>query len=117
MTDEGPLNLAHFRRLLLQRREALEGVAETGDDAAKPVELDQTRVGRLSRMDAMQGQAMSLETQQRREEALRQIALALRRIENEEYGYCQGCGEEIPYARLAVDPAASYCVACADKME
>jgi DnaK suppressor protein len=43
--------------------------------------------------------------------------LALRRIEDDEYGYCQTCGEDIPAARLAVDPAANYCVACADKME
>jgi DnaK suppressor protein len=92
-------------------------VAETGDNAAKPVELDQTRVGRLSRIDALQGQAMSQETQQRRQQALRQITLALRRIDDEDYGYCQTCGEDIPPERLVADPAANYCVACADKME
>jgi DnaK suppressor protein len=115
--DNQHLDLDYFRALLLKRRESLETVAETGNEAAKPVELDQTRVGRLSRMDALQGQAMSQETKLRREQALYQIGLALRRIEDDEYGYCQTCGEDIPAARLAVDPAANYCVACADKME
>jgi DnaK suppressor protein len=115
--DNQPLDLDYFRAVLLKQREALEAVAETGNEAAKPVELDQTRVGRLSRMDALQGQAMSQEAKQRREQALRQIGLALRRMDDDEYGYCQTCGEDIPAARLAVDPAATYCVACADKME
>ena len=42
---------------LVARRQALVALAEDAQAAQAPVELDQTRVGRLSRMDALQGQA------------------------------------------------------------
>jgi len=109
------LDLKHFRALLLQRREALQQVTEAGDEAAKPVELDQTRVGRLSRMDALQAQAMSKETQRRRGQELNGIQQALQRLESETYGECLDCGEMIATGRLEVDPAARLCIKCAEK--
>ena len=109
------LDLSHYRELLLQRRADLQQVVQAGDDAAATVELDQTRVGRLSRMDALQGQAMSQETQRRRERELRHIAAALQRIEHDEYGECVQCGEPIAEGRLVIDPAATLCIACAEK--
>ncbi len=58
---------------------ALQDVAQTGDDAAKTVELDQSRTGRLSRMDALQAQAMSVDAQRRRRQELQLIVAALQR--------------------------------------
>lgn len=102
-----------FRDLLLQRREALLDVAGTGRDAAGTVELDQARVGRLSRMDALQAQAMSRETNRRRELELARIEAALGRIDAGEYGFCVRCGEDIAEGRLLFDPATPLCIACA----
>ena len=109
--------LSKFRNQLLERRAALLAVADTSEQATQTVELDQTRVGRLSRMDAMQHQAMSLETSQRRQQALQQIAAALQRIDSGDYGYCQQCDEPISEQRLEVDPAAMLCIACASRAE
>ena len=81
------------------------------------VELDQSRVGRLSRMDALQGQAMSREAGRRRHEELARIGAALIRVEEGEYGYCLRCGEEIAAGRLEVDPAATLCIQCASAAE
>ena len=86
--------------------------AETEGERA-PVELDQQAVGRLSRMDALQVQAMALETSRRRGLELRRIATALARIDEGEYGYCLECGEEIAVRRLELAPAAPLCIACA----
>jgi len=77
------------------------------------VALDQQSVGRLSRMDAMQAQAMAKANERQRRMELSRIEAALRRIDEDEYGYCQKCGEEIAPERLRVDPAASFCVDCA----
>ncbi len=82
-------------------------------EARAPVELDQTTQGRLSRMDALQSQAMALETQRRRELRRARIKAALARLEEGEYGACVTCGEEIGEARLAVDPTTPTCVDCA----
>ena len=53
--------------VLGERKAALMEVEETGKEATKIVELDQASVGRLSRMDAMQGQAMAIAADQRRQ--------------------------------------------------
>ena len=82
-------------------------------EARAAVELDQTRVGRLSRMDALQGQAMALETDRRRGLELQKIEGALRRLEDGEYGACVRCGEEVEVKRLELDPAATLCFDCA----
>lgn len=103
-----------FRQLLLQRRDELLAVAEEGHSASATVELDQSKVGRLSRMDALQAQAMSQEAVRRRELALQQIAAALRRIDNGDYGFCVVCGEPIAEARLRYNPATSMCIGCAE---
>ena len=84
----------------------LENVREN----TAPVELDQTQQGRLSRMDAMQQQAMADETQRRRHVRLVQIDAALARLDDGEYGYCVTCGEEINADRLALDPAIALCL-------
>ncbi len=111
------LDTDYYRALLLARRAELEAVCEQGDAAAATVELDQTRVGRLSRMDALQDQAMARATATRRALELTRIGAALARLDDGEFGDCIKCGEPIPPARLAIDPATLVCVACAERLE
>lgn len=70
-------------------------------------------VGRLSRMDAMQGQAMAEEVKRRRANELTRIKAALSRMEEGEYGYCLNCGDDISEKRLDLDPSVSLCNKCA----
>jgi DnaK suppressor protein len=102
-----------FKADLIGRRQALTKLVEDVERAGRPVELDQTRVGRLSRMDALQGQAMAQETARRRDNEVARINAALKRIEQDEFGYCLGCGEKIAVKRLTLDPTAAVCVTCA----
>lgn len=88
------------------------GSAATEADR-RPVELDQQSVGRLSRMDALQGQAMAAATEARRQARAVALRAALARLEAGDFGWCEGCGEPIPPARLAIDPCVTRCVACA----
>ena len=105
------------RKLLQELRQALEETARASAGSREPVELDQTRVGRLSRMDAMQGQAMSQELERRRKLELVRIDAALERVKAGDYGYCASCDEPIAPKRLELDPAAPLCIACARKAE
>lgn len=107
----------HYKEKLLALKQSLLKAQETGDTAERTVELDPSCVGRLSRMDAMQAQAMSIETGRRRREKLRQIAGALQRVGAEEYGDCQECGETIAPARLDFDPTVLLCIQCASAKE
>jgi len=109
--------IEHFRQRLLQLQLELRSQREAGVDATRVVELDQTRVGRLSRLDAMQGQAMSQEQVRRRQLQLQRITAALRRMEQGGYGDCHDCGEPIDVRRLEMDPAADLCIRCATARE
>lgn len=106
-----------MRDKLLKLRAELQAIAETADESAAVVELDQTKVGRLSRMDAMQAQAMAKASGERRKQMLRKIEAALKRIGNDEYGYCKECDEPINPKRLEFDPTSVLCIDCASKLE
>ena len=97
---------------LVSSLEALAGLEDTLADAGKTVALDQTRVGRLSRMDAMQAQQMALAASRRRQAEMADIERALGRITAEDYGVCTDCGEDIGMARLKIAPANPRCIDC-----
>lgn len=70
-------------------------------------------IGRLSRLDSMQMQEVAKEAQRRREERLHLLEAARDRIDGGDYGTCQRCGEDIPWARLEARPEAPHCGRCA----
>ena len=106
-----------MRDRLLEMQAELEADVETAEGTTAIVELDQSKVGRLSRMDAMQAQAMARASAERRDVALRRIAAALKRIDDGEYGWCQKCDEPINPKRLEFDPTVLLCIDCANKTE
>lgn len=121
--------LVELTKSLRDMRAEIMVALQSIGDAAQPVELDQNKVGRLSRMDAIQGQKMAQASEQRQRENLRLIEQALKRIEQQEragiatnynlseYGRCLECDEWIAIARLKVDPMAQHCINCAADLE
>lgn len=69
-----------FRQQLLNLRSEVRALELELKEAGETVVLDQTSVGRLSRMDAMQTQQMALESARRRQVQLIKIEGALHRI-------------------------------------
>mgnify|MGYP003678514487 CR=1 FL=1 len=106
-------DVSAMRTRLLALKAELEAVEAAAAEGRATVELDQTRVGRLSRMDALQGQQMALATERRRQAEIVKIDAALGRIEAGDYGYCVKCDEPIDTKRLDRDPAAPLCIDCA----
>lgn len=101
------------KNILETRRDEIRAIERMSASDRAAVELDQTKVGRLSRMDAMQAQAMAVETERRRKVELDRIGAALKRIEDGTYGECVACGEDIDLKRLELDPAVPTCIDCA----
>ena len=101
------------RLLLLARLAELDAEDALAAESTAPVTLEQDSVGRLSRVDALQLQAMALAAQRRRATERARTDAALQRLRDDEYGYCLTCGEEIGAARLRIDPASTQCVSCA----
>ena len=103
------------------RLEALAGELEAAlagsADAARPVELDQPAIGRVSRVDAIQQQQMVEAGRQAQRARLQQVRAALQRLAEGEYGDCASCGECIGFARLEARPESPFCVACQSARE
>lgn len=103
----------NYKQQLQDDKIALQKLITLAGDESKAVELDQSKLGRLSRMDALQKQAMSQEVLRRRQIELTRINAALIRIEEGEFGYCITCGEGIEHQRLALNPSLPQCGKCA----
>ena len=112
MTDRADLDATVVRRALEQEQAELLDVSTSAKEVRQPVELDQQSVGRLSRMDAMQVQAMAQAVEARRRARLQSIEAALQRLESGDFGYCVECGDEISRKRLDIDPTTTRCIDC-----
>lgn len=102
-----------YRPVLLHEAAALAAESESSAANRRPVVLDQQSVGRLSRMDAMQQQAMAAAQEARRGGRRRAISAALARIAAGDFGWCEDCGDFIGFRRLDLDPCLTRCVSCA----
>ena len=117
MAKKRKIDIKAFKKRLLEMREEVEELSEVTEEARQPVELDQTMVGRLSRMDALQTQAMQLETERRRGIEIQRIDAALKRMDEGEFGYCVSCGVDTEPKRLENDPTTPTCFDCAEMSE
>lgn len=113
-TDEPDLPAldAKYRPLLEAELRELDQASEHSSSDRKPVTLDQQSVGRLSRMDALQGQAMAAALEVRRRGRRARIVAALHRLETGEFGYCIDCGAFAGTDRLDADPTCARCRDC-----
>lgn len=115
--DRGASDLEARRQQLLALRDQLLADDAAAEADRAPVTLDQESVGRLSRIDAMQVQAMALAlalaAQLHRQAERNRIDAALRRLDTGDYGWCVRCGDEIQAKRLDHAPASTMCLACA----
>lgn len=110
-----PFDTDTFRARLQARRKELQALQAMSSDSRGAVELDQTSVGRVSRIDAIQQQEMALAANRQRAEELVRIDAALQRIADGDYGYCIVCEEPIAVKRLEFDASIPTCIQCASR--
>lgn len=103
---------AFLRALIETRLAEAEAARHAAAGNTATVALDQQSVGRLSRMDALQAQAMARATEARRATEIARLRAARARLDAPDYGICATCGEAIPLARLGIDPALTRCADC-----
>lgn len=112
MDHLSPAQIDELRRQLASELDDLERSMAVTEEAVRPVELDQTAVGRLSRMDSLQNQGLAKNLEEREQVKLARIEQAFRRLADGSYGRCVECGGEIPFGRLTVFPETATCQAC-----
>lgn len=88
------------RKLVRESGQKIDSAMDTADQSA---------------LDVDQGIDYSL--LEMKYEQYKDIADAFRKLQNNTYGQCEECGEEIDIKRLAVTPLARYCIPCKTKKE
>ena len=103
-----------FERFLLAKREEL--MAHLADHRQEMVaeRVPDDSYGLASRTLI---EDMTADTLEREHRLLGEVEAALERLEEGEFGVCQGCGEAIPQRRLEALPWARFCVVCAEKRQ
>ena len=85
-------------------------------DLTKPI-APENAIGRVSRMDAINNKSINEAALRKSEEQMHNMKLALKRIDEEEdFGFCKKCGQEIIAGRIALMPESPYCTPCASKI-
>ena len=105
-----PTHKQLYQQRIIDQLSALEQDNALGQSSQALVTLDQQSVGRLSRMDALQ--AMAQATQNRRHVLRRGLLSALQRLKDDNFGFCEDCGEDIAPKRLEFNPTVLLCVGC-----
>lgn len=108
--------MSDVRQALLTLEAELVALIDQTSEGAAPVDLDEP-IGRLSRMEAIQQQAMTAANRRASERRLTMVRAALSRVERDEYGECVSCGEDIAPRRLAARPETPLCLVCAEARE
>jgi DnaK suppressor protein len=100
----------HFKKVLNDWK------LELGHDTDRTVSHMQTDVTAYAdpndRASQESDMALELRNRDRERKLLKKIDDTLKNIDEDEYGYCNGCGEEIGLKRLQARPTATLCIDC-----
>ena len=100
----------HFIAVLLQWREHLrEEMQKTFDHLKTKGETYADPVDRASQEEEF---AFELRTRDRERKLTNKIAVAIEKIKQDDYGWCDSCGDEIGVKRLEARPTATHCIHC-----
>lgn len=113
LTEAQILELAGDLRAL---QTSLKSLLVSSKDSTRAVEPDRA-IGRLTRMDAIQQQSMAKANRATYQLRLQQAQQALRHLEEDDYGCCRRCDEDIGYRRLKAKPETPFCVGCQSASE
>ncbi|MFK7994336.1 MAG: TraR/DksA family transcriptional regulator [Granulosicoccus sp.] len=109
--------LQKFKQQINTKIVTLESLGVASKEASDTVSLDQSKVGRLSRMDALQGQAIAKATAERRKQEIANLKRALVRIDDASFGECRTCEADIDPRRINHNPGVFLCLSCAEARE
>jgi DnaK suppressor protein len=105
----------HYKNLLLKKLESLNQVIQhTASSIQKEEELAADAVDMAANTEE---RILNMQMKGREQQELLQIKSALRRVETDEYGECENCGDLISEARLSAYPLATLCIDCKATLE
>ncbi len=84
------------------------------EELTKPI-APENSIGRISRMEAINSKSVNEAALRESKSKLNRLQAALGKIDEESFGKCISCKDDIPLPRLMFMPESSRCVKCASK--
>ncbi len=83
-------------------------------ELTKPIAPD-CAIGRVSRMDAINNRSVSVAALTKKKEKLLALKSIINHIDDDNFGKCISCGNEIPIGRILIIPESKKCMSCASR--
>ena len=100
----------HFTAVLVNWKEHLfDEMQKTFDHLKTKGETYADPIDRASQEEEF---AFELRTRDRERKLINKISISLDKIKNDDYGWCDSCGDEIGIKRLEARPTATHCIDC-----
>jgi DnaK suppressor protein len=105
----------NFKKHLTERLEDL--LNQAGDTVSGMTETKENFPDPADRAALEADRNFMLRIRDREAKLIKKIKAALERIENNTYGICESCGEDITLKRLKARPVTTQCIDCKSKEE
>ncbi len=106
----------HFKAVLLQQKHDLLAQAnQTVNRQASQVKEHIVDYADIATQES--ATAFQLRIRGRERQLIKKIDQALERIEDETFGLCERCGQEIGAKRIEARPVATFCIDCKTALE
>lgn len=106
------LNRGDIKELIISEIGTVKSHVAALKDLTRPISPENA-IGRVSRMDAINNKSINEASLSQAEEKLKKLEIALRKVDDKDFGICIRCKKPIPIGRLMLMPQASKCVNCA----
>jgi DnaK suppressor protein len=108
-------DVEYFRELLTKR---LEGLLDHANDTVSGMTVPKENIpDSIDRGSLEADRNFMLRIRDRENKLIKKIRKSLDRIENNTFGVCEKCGEDISFARLKARPVTTHCIDCKTKEE
>lgn len=104
--------LNSFRRILEAKRNELHVGGSDREEILIHNEAEE-----FDRLQQQLNREVAIRNLDRESKLLKEVRAALSRIDENTFGTCLRCEEDIPEKRLNAVPWAAYCIACQEKLE
>ena len=106
------LNKDEIKQKIIQEIEKIKIKITDLEELTKPIAPD-CAIGRVSRMDAINNKSINENALRKAQNKLKGMEIALQNVDDENFGLCAKCNNQIPLGRILLMPHSRFCVHCA----
>lgn len=106
------MDKVEVKQLIASQIAKTEKKIQEYEEMSSPITPDDA-IGRISRMDAINNKSVAEAALRQAKDKLSKLRHAMNRLDEDDFGNCQRCGNPIPIMRVVLMPQSPYCVRCA----